>query len=150
MLPRMPSARFDHHAVVDAPRHRLWEALQQPETYEGIGPVDRIWDAVHREEILTEYRWSADVGLRRIEGSATTKEALAPERMVFELDAGEVTGVLTVDLAEESAATGLTVGLTMEANGMLSTLFFGAIRDAIGRGLPAQVDELAAKLAAVS
>ncbi len=144
----MPIAQFDHQAAVDAPRHRLWEALQHPETYEGIGPVDRVWDAVHREEILTGYRWSADVGLRRIEGSATTKEAIAPERMVLELDAGEVTGVLTLDLAEQSATTALTVGLTMEANGVLSTLFFGAIRDAIARGLPAQVDALAAKLAA--
>ena len=64
----------------------------------------------------------------------------------FTLDAGEMTGSINTELDGDDEATELVVTLGIEAKGLLSSMFFGVIRDAVGRGLPAQVDEFATRI----
>lgn len=127
-------------------RRRVWQALQEPETWAGLGPITAVWDAEMSDDgHLAGFSWSAD-GPRKIEGTATTLQALAPELMVMSLDATEIVGTLTTELQPDGRGTMLTVVLSVEAKGMLATLFFGVISEALGRGLPGQVDGFAAGL----
>ena len=102
-----------------------------------------MWDAAHEDGVLRSYRWTAQAGPRRVEGTARTRQAVEPHLMVMQLDAGEFNGLLTTELEPEAGATALSVVLSMEAIGILSSMFFGVIRDTIGKGLPVQVEAFA-------
>ncbi len=74
------------------------------------------------------------------------REASA-NRMHLDLDAGEIAGSLTADLvAVAGGGTAVTVTLVVTSRGMLSTLFFPVVTEAVSSGLPRQVDEFAASL----
>jgi hypothetical protein len=68
--------------------------------------------------------------------------------MHLDLDAGEIAGSLTADLAAVPGGDGtaVTVTLVVTSRGMLSTLFFPVVTEAVSSGLPRQVDEFAAAL----
>ena len=146
----MPNAQFDHRVLIPVTPANVWAALQEARTWADLGPVDKVWDATHEEGVLSSYRWSAQAGPRRVAGTARTRQAVKPHLMVMELDAGEFNGLLTTELEPEAGATALSVVLSMEANGFLSVMFFGVIKDTIGKGLPVQVEAFAEKLAARS
>ncbi len=137
-------AQFDHTVAMRSSRRRVWGALQDPDTWAALGPITAVWGAEFADDgHLAGFRWSAD-GPRKIEGSAATLQALEPELMVMSLDASEVVGTLTTELQPNGQGTMLTVVLSVEAKGMLATLFFSVISEALGRGLPGQVEGFAA------
>ncbi len=127
----------------------LWERLQDANTYANIGPVEEVWDAEHDENgILQRYTWSTTVGRKPYEGSARTVEADNPHYLKMDLDAGEVAGSLATALeAVTDDVTNLAVTLEIVSKGTLSTLFFPVISDAVGRGLPEQVEAFAVAIA---
>ncbi len=143
----MPAASFTHAADTSSPPEQVWQRLQRAETWANIGPVDEVWDPVHDGDALRGYRWSATVGPTKYRGTARVVESAPPERMRLELDAREMAGELVADIIPNGdAATRITVTLRVESRGMLSTLFFPVVSEAVGNGLPAQVDRFAASL----
>ena len=160
----MPSAEYTHSVTVDTPPDGVWASLQSAETWADIGPVDRVWAPMMDEGILMGYSWATDIGGRAYEGSARTLEHERPRslglqptlegtleherpsRFSMELDAGEMAGTIAIVLAENDNGTHLEVSLVIESRGMLSSLFFPAIRSAIGSGFPQQVEGMAAHL----
>lgn len=145
----MPTARFTHSADAARPPDVVWARLQAAETWANIGPVDEVWDPVHENGELRSYRWSATVGPTKYKGTARVVETNPPVRMRLELDAREMAGELeAVVVANGDGATRITVTLAVESRGMLSTLFFPVVSEAVGNGLPAQVDGFAASLEA--
>jgi uncharacterized protein YndB with AHSA1/START domain len=142
----MPSSRFEHTATAAAPPDRVWAALQEADTWAGIGPIERVWDAVHRDGMLAGYRWSTNAAGRRWEGSARTIEAVPGESITLALHSPEVNGSLTAALAADGEdGTTVTVTLHAESVGLLSTMFWGAVAGAIGNGFPGHVEEFAAR-----
>jgi hypothetical protein len=141
----MPEASFSHSATVLSPRRDVWTRLQAADTWSSIGPVEQVWDPAHDEHgNLVAYRWSTTVGPRRYEGKAKRIDGHAPDHMSLALDAGELTGVLTAKLdALSERETQITIDLSVQPRGMLSTMFFGVITDVVGRGLPSQVEHFA-------
>lgn len=142
----MPAASFRHSVTIAAPAHTVWERLMDAGTWENIGPVDRVWDPVHDGGVLTGYRWSTEVGGRRFEGTARTTGHEAPHHFSIDLDAGEMAGTITIDLLEGNPATAMEVVLDFRTKGILSSMFFPLIRDAIGSGFAGQIEEFAAGL----
>jgi hypothetical protein len=145
----VPRAAFTHAVTVPATTSAAWDRLQLAETWSNIGPVERVWDeVVDADGILRSHRWPTSVGPREYRGTATTSEVVPQRLMRIDLDAGELRGRLSTTLSANGRDdTHLEVTLEIEPRGTLSILFFGVISDAIGRGLPSQVEHFAAGFA---
>lgn len=143
----MPNATFTHTARTERPVGEVWEALQREQTWAEIGPVDEVWSPVVVDGTLRSFAWRTTVGPTSYTGSATVRLAEPNRRMQLDLDASEIAGTLTADLDDAPGnGTAVTVTLEVSARGMLSTLFFPVVAEAIGSGLPRQVDHFAAAL----
>jgi hypothetical protein len=135
--------RFSHSVIVPAPADRVWQILQRAETWKGIGPIDDVWDATHDPDgILSGYQWSATAAGKRWDGTAT-RSSLDPGRSLrLDLASSEITGSIEV-IVEPGDSSHLTVVLEAAPQGMLATMFWGLVRDALRSGIAAQVDEFA-------
>ena len=142
----MPRASFSHSVQLPNPAVSVWDALQAAETWAGIGPVDEVWAAEHDEDGgLEAFQWSAHVGPTKYKGSAAVAIADAPHHMKLNLSSSELTGSLITDI-EEGDSPVLAVTLEVVSKGTMASLFFPIIAEAIGRGLPQQVEAFAAGL----
>ena len=124
----------------------VWASLQDAATWSGIGPVDDVWDATHDEDgLLESFQWSAHVGPTKYKGTATVTVAAEPHHIKLHLDSSELTGALIADIDENDTAT-LMVTLEVASKSTMAAMFFPIIAEAIGRGLPRQVEEFATGL----
>ncbi|NND02776.1 MAG: SRPBCC family protein [Acidimicrobiia bacterium] len=141
----MPRASFSHNASLTRPAIDVWTALQDAATWSGIGPVDDVWDATHDDDgHLQGFSWSAHVGPTKYKGSAKVTVAAEPHHMKFHLDSSELSGALIADIDDDAAI--LMVTLEVASKGAMASMFFPIIAEAIGRGLPQQVEEFASTL----
>lgn len=142
----VPSKTFTHTVHVEASPAEVWAALQRLETWAHLGPIESVDNEIRSDDgTLQGFRWYANAAGRTIDGTATTSDATTHERFSLDLDAGEVGGSLVTELAEDSS-TRVTVTLDIASKGPLVALFFPAIAEAIGKGFPSQVEEMAAAL----
>lgn len=142
----MPRDEFTHTATAEAPADVVFAALDEPETWEQIGGVDRVTDyVVDTEGRLQGFSFEVRAAGRNYLGSATPHERIDGELMVWNVDAPEVRGTTTVALRPVEASTEVTVTLEVESKGLLATMFFPVVAAAIGSGLPRSVDEFAAR-----
>ncbi len=142
----MPRASFSHNVELNRSVEEVWETLQDAATWSGIGPVDDVWDPIHGEsEDLEGFQWSAHVGPTKYKGSAVVAIADAPHHMKLNLDSSELTGSLIADLDDNDPPL-LAVTLEVVSKGTMAALFFPLIAEAIGRGLPDQVEAFAVTL----
>lgn len=143
----MPSAEFEHTAVAPTTREIAWQQLQNPETWEGLAGVDEVYDAHHDPTgLLTAYRFRATAASVVYEGSATTVEGTNPSNMIIDISTSEVTGRITTALSEVGEGVAVSVTVALRSKGFLSTLFFPVISQALGNGLPVQVETFADRL----
>ena len=141
----MPSATFVHTAPLPTDIETSWAKLQAEETWAGIGPLSSVSDAKHADDgTLQSFKWAADLGGKRYPGTARAIEAVAPNRFVLEMDTSEIVGTLTSELEPTGSTSQVTVTIMMRTKGMLSAMFFPAIKQALASGFPQQVDDLAA------
>ncbi len=141
----MPSATFAHTAPLATDIHASWAKLQSEDTWAGIGPLSSVSNAVHDDDgTLRSFQWAADLGGKRYPGTAHTVEAVAPDRFVLEMDTSEIAGTVTAELVSTGATSAVTVTISMRTKGMLSAMFFPAIKQALASGFPQQVNDLAA------
>ncbi len=126
----------------------VWASLHEPDTWLGIGPVERVWDpTLDQSGHLTGFRWGTTAGPRKIEGTARADGIEPLTRYELALDAGELKGSLTAALVDPgNGTTGLTVTLEVRSTGGLASLFFPLISEVLGNGLPHQVDAFASGL----
>jgi carbon monoxide dehydrogenase subunit G len=141
----MPSATFEHEVKISKPQNTIWDALQEPDTWTRIGPVQEVWDPqLNDDGVLIGYQWATSIGGKRYEGTATTVEYAVPSRYVLDLDGGEMGGLISTDIGDESdQGTDVCVNIELRSQGMMSSLFFPAIKKAVGSGFPGQVEDLA-------
>ena len=134
---------FSHTVAIAASPSDVWTALQRAETWKNIGPIEEVWDAAHDDAgLLTGYRWSAHAAGRTWNGRARTTESEPEERFRLTLDSSEIHGAISVDIEVGE----ITVSMEAAPKGLLATMFWGTIRGALERGLPAQVEAFAAAL----
>jgi hypothetical protein len=139
----VPAESFTHAAVTTASAVEVQAALERAETWQGIGPIDAVWDASHSKNQLTRFRWSARAAGKSWEGTATRLEG--PD-VAFDLAASEVEGRIQVATEQQLAGTRLSVTLEARSRGILAGMFWGVIADALRQGFSSQVEEFAAGL----
>jgi hypothetical protein len=144
----MPGSRYAHTTTAHAARERVWEALQEAETWSGIGPIDEVWEDVHSDGELVSFRWAATAAGRRWKGSARTSRVVPGELMELELRSPEVRGSISCGLASSAdATTDVTVTMDVAAAGLLATMFWGTVDRAIRSGFAGHVDEFGGRFA---
>lgn len=144
----MPRDSFSHSVTVDVPLGEVWKSLDDPATWEAIGGVDRVIDAViDSDGQLRGFSFETVVGGMKYLGQATPNAREKPHLMAWNIENSEIRGVTTVELRETAQGTELVVTLSVASKGMLSSMFFPVIAAAISHGLPRSVEEFAATLA---
>lgn len=140
----MPSRNFSHSVTVDAPRERLWAELEKPETWEAIGGVERVYDAVIDEEGRLEgFSFEARAAGRTYPGLAIPHAREEGRLMAWAIDTSEIDGVISVELNDEDEGTLLTVAVEVQSRSTLSAVFLPAIASGLGKGLPQAVERFA-------
>jgi carbon monoxide dehydrogenase subunit G len=143
----MPSATFSESTEIDATPEEVWDRLQAPIIWESVGPVENVWDPTTEDGVLRTFKWSTNIGGKVYEGVGTALEHDRPSRYVIDLDAGEMAGKVAVNLSQGNpGGTDAEVSIELRSKGMLSSLFFPAIKNAVGSGFPEQVADMGAQL----
>jgi carbon monoxide dehydrogenase subunit G len=142
----MPSQTFGHTASTRADSGVVWEALQDPETWRSIGPLDEVTAATSDADGLAGFEWSARAGGRPYSGTARRTGVAPGERIVLALDSSEMSGWIRAEVASEGQGSALTVTMHARGDGFLASMFWGSIAAALERGLRAQVEALAERL----
>jgi hypothetical protein len=143
----MPLATFRHTAEAAAAPSDIWPTLQDAATWAAVGPISEVWDAEHDDEgALRSFRFRTEAGGRSWEGTARTVVAEAPEKMDLVLSTDEIRGRVGVELGLDGKRTLVSVRLEVEPAGMLATLFWSVVRQAISTGFKDGVEDLAAGL----
>lgn len=143
----MPTQSFQATAVAPAPVETAWRALHLAETWEGIAGVEAVSDATHDAAgHLVAFGFSASVGGVRYPGRSTVTHLDEPTHMRLDLTTSEVVASIDVRLDGATAETTVTVELAVRSRSFLAGMFFPAIADSIGRGLPATTADFARRL----
>ncbi len=141
----MPTETFSHTAITLATRSEVWKALDKPETWEGIGGVDRvIAPVIDQDGRLRGFSFETVVAGKIYLGKATPKAREESRLMAWNIENSEVRGVTTVQLTDDGPGTRVEVTLEVEGVGMFASMFFPVIAKTIGSGLPRTVNEFAA------
>jgi hypothetical protein len=143
----MPAATFSHTVAVDATVDAAWAALQDPDTWANIGPVSAVSNPAYRDDgTLASFDWIADIGGKKYDGAATGGEYDLNERFTMVLETSEIAGDVIATIAEGNPHIDVTVEITFRTKGMLSAMFFPAIKQALSSGFPQQVEDIAAAI----
>ena len=141
----MPKETFSHTALTRAARTEVWKALDKPETWEGIGGVDKvIAPVIDKDGRLRGFSFETAVAGKIYLGKATSKARQESRLMAWNIENSEVRGVTTVQLSDDGPGTRVQVTLEVESVGMFASMFFPVIANAIGSGLQESVDAFAA------
>jgi hypothetical protein len=139
----MPSATFTHSVTTSASIEQSWAALQDPATWANIGPVASVSDPVYADDgTLTAFSWVADIGGKKYDGEAETTSYELPNIFELTLDTSEIAGDVVATLASVDGGCEVTVEITFRTKGMLSAMFFPAIKSALASGYPQQIEDL--------
>lgn len=144
-LAAVPKDSFSHSAVAPAPVDEVWDALDQPETWEAIGGVNRVTEPViDANGRLRGFSFEVLAAGKMYLGKAVPLNREYRELIAWDVETSEVRGRTTVELNQVESGTRITVTLEIESRGLLSTMFFPVIAGAIGNDLPRSVEEFAA------
>ncbi|MEX2279164.1 MAG: hypothetical protein WEA76_03645 [Acidimicrobiia bacterium] len=143
----MPEKTFHATAATTATPAEAWTSLQRPETWEGVAGVDDVTNATHTDEgQLAGFLFTVTVGGMKYRGQASVARVVQPEFMRLDLETSELIAVIEVALGHAESGTDVRIDLTVRTRSFLAGMFFSAIADAIGRGLPAATEAFAGRL----
>jgi hypothetical protein len=143
----MPSATFSESVTIDAAPGAVWDRLQDPDIWATLGPVQKVWDPVVEDGVLKGFDWSTNIGGKVYEGTGKALDYERPDRYRLVLDTSEMAGTITAELSGANpGGTEAVVGIEIRSKGLLSSMFFPAIRNAIGSGFPGQVADMGAAI----
>jgi len=139
----MPEATFTHGVVTTATVEQSWMALQNPETWSNIGPVSSVSDPEYGDDgTLLRFNWVANIGGKTYPGVAQTTAHSEPNSFELTMDTSEIAGDITATLAPVDGGCDVTIEITFRTKGMLSAMFFPAIKQALASGFPQQIEDL--------
>ncbi|MEZ5175692.1 MAG: SRPBCC family protein [Acidimicrobiia bacterium] len=139
----MPSMSIAHTVPLNAPIDVAWGKLQEEATWAGVGPISYVSNSVHTGDgILASFEWGAEVGGKTYRGSARAARAEPPNLIVFDMVTSEIEGKVTTELHPTGDTCEATVTMGLATKGILSTMFFPAIKGALTTGFPEQVEDL--------
>ena len=123
---------FTHKAVARTATDQMWRRLQRPEPWGQVSGVTRIDSAAFDEQgDLTGYRFTAPVAGIEQTGTASRSTHIPGRRMVMNLESAQLGGTIGIDLEQSGVETVVTVALTIEPKGIVTTMMFPAISAAV-------------------
>ncbi len=141
----MPEATFTHSVSTSTSVDEAWNALQDPETWANIGPVASVSEPQYVPDgTLTSFLWIADVGGKAYDGTAKTTSYEKPSRFELTMDTSEIAGDVVATVEGTTEGCTVTISITFRTKGILSAMFFPAIKQALATGFPTQVEDLVA------
>ena len=147
----MPTQSFRAAASTPTSPDNAWTSLQRATTWEGVAGVEEISNAAHAPDgTLTSFAFVVSVGAMRYPGTSRVTHTERPRHMGLELTTTELVATIDVRLTDIGDDTGVEVDMSVRTKSFLAGMFFGAIADSIGRGLPAATEGFAQRLSAVS
>ena len=145
----MPLATFRHSTTSSLSPDDTWDALQNPEVWAGIGLISKVWDPRQEEDgRLISFDFRTEAAGKTWDGVARVVTARPGEAMDLALTTQEIRARIGVEMIQASGTTSMSVRLEVEPAGMLATIFWGVVREAISKGFRAEVDALAGGLSA--
>ncbi len=143
----MPSATFTEVVEIDAAPGDVWDRLQEPTIWASVGPVQKVWDPTIEGGVLQTFKWSTDIGGKVYKGDGKALDHTRPEHYKLLLDTSEMSGTISVDLSSGNpGGTTAVVAIEIRSKGLLSSMFFPAIKNAVGSGFPDQVADMGTEL----
>ncbi len=143
----MPTATHSAEAVATVTPDQAWSRLQSPDPWASVGGVKQVWDVVHDETgNLSSYHFRAEAAGRLFDGTTKVFEIAEPSRMSLAIITNEVEGSITAELHEHADGTLVGVTVSLASRGLLASMFFGVISNAVANGLPREVKEFASSL----
>ncbi len=143
----MPSATFTETVEIDATPGEVWDRLQEPSIWQSVGPVQKVWDPTIEDGVLQTFKWSTNIGGKVYNGDGKALDHTRPGHYKLLLDTSEMSGTISVDLTSGNpGGTSAVVAIELKSKGMLSSMFFPAIKKAVGSGFPQQVVDMGAEL----
>jgi len=143
----MPAATFTHTVSTSATVDEAWVSLQNPRTWSNIGPVASVSDPEYADDgTLIRFNWVADIGGKTYDGVATTTSHTKPDRYELTMDTSEIAGDVVAALKPENPGSSVTITITFRTKGILSAMFFPAIKQALASGFPQQIEDLVATI----
>ena len=88
----------------------------------------------------------ADVGGKKYHGEATGGDYTLNERYTMTLDTSEIAGDVIAAIDGGNPSSDVTIEITFRTKGMLSAMFFPAIKQALSSGFSQQVEDIAAAI----
>lgn len=92
------------------------------------------------------FNWIADLGGKAYRGVATTTAHTEPTNFELAMATSEIVGEVVASLEPTGNDCTVTVTIRLTTKGMLSAMFFPAIKKALESGFPKQVDDLVASI----
>ena len=140
----MAQATFSHTVNVAVSDQEAWNALQDHQTWANIGPVSSVSNPVKQPDgVLESFDWVADVGGKAYHGKAWVNDYDMLSRYSITMDNSEIAGDVVATVAPLEDSCDVTIEITFRTKGMLSAMFFPAIKAALASGFPQQVEDLA-------
>ncbi|MEN8238774.1 MAG: SRPBCC family protein [Actinomycetota bacterium] len=140
----MAQATFSHTVNIAVSNQQAWDALQNHHTWANIGPVSSVSNPVNQPDgILKSFDWVADVGGKAYDGKAWATAYDALNTYNLTMDTSEIAGDVAATIAPLGDSCDVTIQITFRTKGMLSAMFFPAIKTALASGFPQQVEDLA-------
>ena len=140
----MAQATFSHTVNVAVSNQTAWDALQSHETWGNIGPVASVSNPVnHSDGVLKSFDWVAMVGSKAYDGKAWVTGYDMISRYELTMDSSEIAGDVVATITPIDDTCDVTIQITFRTKGMLSAMFFPAIKAALASGFPQQVEDLA-------
>lgn len=139
---------FSHSTALSVAPEVAWQALQDPQTWAAIAGVDEVSDTRYADDgTLAGYNFTVNAGIHTVRGAATTVEADRPVLMRLDIHSTEMAGwVRAIVRGGDVALPELTVTLEMRPKGLLATMFYPLIAQAVGREFPGHVQGFADRL----
>jgi hypothetical protein len=141
----MAQATFTHTVDVTVSNQEAWDALQNYQTWGNIGPVSNVSNPVNQPDgVLKSFDWVAMVGSKAYDGKAWVTGYDKISRYELTMDSSEIAGDVVATITPVDDTCDVTIEITFRTKGMLSAMFFPAIKSALASGFPQQVEDLAA------
>jgi hypothetical protein len=140
----MAQATFSHTVNIAVSNQEAWDALQNHETWGNIGPVSGVSNPVNQSDgVLASFDWVANVGSKAYPGKAWVTDYDMISRYELTMDSSEIAGDVIATIAPVDDTCDVTIEITFRTKGILSAMFFPAIKSALTNGFPQQVENLA-------
>ena len=143
----MPSEAFQATAITTSDPAAAWEAMQQPDVWEGIAGVEHVTDPeFHPDGSLARFRLAAIAAGKSYPGIAEVVESTPGRTMTLRLSTSELTATVALSLQGGDRGTHLTIDVDIRTSTFMASLFFPVVADVIGRGLPAAAEDFARRI----